>query len=194
MVFVPLGVRRPTPWAGFPFARPRFQMGASRPCWRWRYSYTALVIGLITEFASCGDVLEEIGRARNSQWRRFATHCATLWFICWLFLAGLSSSGSISAGCGLSFLLGVGVLVAIMGVWYTRFCVGTLATSWGSSCGDVFSVCTARDSLRSRMRLLQVDSNTVKAGVSSSTTLGNFGLGGCCVTVGGVCCTWRFTF
>ena len=65
------------------------------------------------------------------------------------------------------------------------FCVGTLATSWGSSCGAVFSVCTARDSLPSRMRLLRAVSNQVEAGVLSSTTLGIFGLGGCCVTLGG---------
>ena len=30
--------------------------------------------------------------------------------------------------------------------------------------------------------------------MSSSTTLGNFGLGGCCVTLGGGCCTWGVTF
>ena len=51
-----------------------------------------------------------------------------------------------------------------------------------------------RDSLRSRMRLLWADSSTVGAGVSSLTTLRNFGLGGCSVTLGGGCCTWGFTF
>ena len=44
------------------------------------------------------------------------------------------------------------------------------------------------------MRLLREDLSTVEAGVSSSTTLGNFGLGGCCVTLGGGCCTWGFAF
>ena len=169
-------------------------MCASGPCWRWRYSYTTPLIGSITEFASCGDVLEEIGQATNSRWRRFATPCATIWFICWLFLDGLSSLSSTSAGCGLSFMFGVGTVDAIVGVCYVRFCVGTLATLWFTSCGAVFLVCTAWDSLRSRMRLLREDLNTVEAGVSSSTTLGNFGLGGCCVTLGGGCCTWGFTF
>ena len=84
-----------------------------------------------------------------------------------------------SASCGLSFLFGVGTVDAIMGVWYARFCVGTLETLWFTSCGAVFLVCTARDSLRSRMRLLWADLNTVEAGVSSLTTLGNFGLRGC---------------
>ena len=191
MVFVPLGVRRPTPWASFPmlFARPRLQMCASGPCWRWQYSSTAPVIGSITEFALCSDVLEETGLTTNSRWRRFATPCATMWFICWVFLAGSSSSGSMSAGCGLSFLFGVGAVVAIVGVWYTRFCLGTLSTSWFSICGDVFSVCPARDSLRSQMRLLWSDSNTLEAGVLSLTTLGNLGLGGICVTLGGGCYT-----
>ena len=160
----------------------------------WRFSYTAPVIGSITEFPLCGDVLEDLGLATNSRWRRFATPCATMWFICWVFLVGSLSSGLMSAGCVLSFLFGVGEVVAIVGVWYTRFCVGTLATSWGSSCGAVFSVCTARDSLCSRMCLLQADSITVEADVLSSTTLGNFGLGGCCVTLGSGCCTWGFTF
>ena len=96
MVFVYLGVRRPKPWASLPrsFARPRFQICASGPCWRWQYSYTTPVIGSMTEFASCGDVLEEIGLATNSQWRRFATPCATMCFICWLFLAGSLSLDS----------------------------------------------------------------------------------------------------
>ena len=44
------------------------------------------------------------------------------------------------------------------------------------------------------MGLLRADSNTVEAGVSSLTTLGNFGMGGCCVTLGGGCCTRGFTF
>ena len=101
---------------------------------------------------------------------------------------------SMRAGCGLSFLFGVGALVAIVGAWYTCFCVGTLATSWGSSCSAVFSVCTVWDWLRSRMRLLWAYLSTVGAGVSSLTTLGNFCLGGCCVTLGGGCCTWGFTF
>ena len=181
MLFVPLGVRCPTPWASFPrsFVRPRFQMCASGPCWRWRYSYTAPVIGSITEFASCGNVLDEIGQAKKYRWRRFTTPCATMWFICWLFLAGLSSSGLMSAGCGLSFLFGVGTVDATVVVWYARFCVVTLATLWFTSCGAVFLVCTAWDLLRSRMRLLWEDLNTVEAGVLSSTTLGNFGLGGC---------------
>ena len=169
-------------------------MCASGPFWRWRYSYTAPVIGSITEFASCGDVMEEIVLATKSQWRRFATPCVTMWFIYWLFLAGLSSSVSMSAGCGLSFLFGVGTVDAIVGVWYTHFCVGTLATFWGSSCGAVFSVCTARDSLCIRMHLIRADSSMVEAGVSSLTTLGNFGLGGCCVTFGGGCCTCGSTF
>ena len=92
------------------------------------------------------------------------------------------------------FLFGVGAVVANVGVWYTRFCVGTLSTSWFSICGDIFSVCTAQDSLRSQMRLLQADSNTVEAGVSSLTAIGNFGVGGCFVTLGGGCCTWGLTF
>ena len=91
-------------------------------------------------------------------------------------------------------MFGVGTVVDMVGVWYTGFCVGTLATSCGSSFGAVFSVCTARDSLRSLMCLLRADSSTVEAGVLSSTTLGNFGLGGCCVTLGGGCCTWGFAF
>ena len=196
MVFVPLGVRRPTPWASFPrsFARPHFQMCASEPCWRWRYLYTAPVIGSITEFASGGDVMEEIVLATKSQWRRFATPCVTMWFICWVLLAGSLLLGSMSAGCRLSFLFGVGAVVANVGVWYTHICVGTLATFWGSSCGAVFSVCTARDSLCIRMHLIWAYSSMVEAGVSSSNTLGNFGLGGCCVTLGGGCCTWGFTF
>ena len=84
-----------------------------------------------------------------------------------------------SAGCELSILFEFGTVDAIVGVWYARFCVGTLATLWFTSCGAVFLVCTARDSLRSRMRLLWADSNTVEDGVSSLTTLGNFELGGC---------------
>ena len=99
-----------------------------------------------------------------------------------------------SAGCELSILFEFGTVDAIVGVWYARFCVGTLATLWFTSCGAVFLVCTARDSLRSQMRLLRADSNTVEAGVLSSTNLGNFGLGGCCVTLGGGCCTWGLTF
>ena len=55
-------------------------------------------------------------------------------------------------------------------------------------------MCTSQDSLRGRMQLLWADSSTMEAGVSSSTTLGNFGLGGCCVTLGCGCCTWEFTF
>ena len=194
MVSVPLGVRRPKPWASLPrsFARPRFQICASGPCWRWQYSYTAPVIGSITEFPLCGYVLEDIGLATISRWRRFATPCATMWFICWVFLVGSLSSGLMSAGCVLSFLFGVGEVVAIVGVWYTRFCVDTLATLWGSSFGAVFSVCTARDLLRGWMRLLQEYSNTVEAGVSSLTTVEFFGLGGCCVTLVGGCCTWGF--
>ena len=181
MVFVPLGVRCPTPWDSLPrsFAIPRFQMCASGPCWRWWYSYTAPVIGSITEFSSCGDVLEDIGQATNYRWRRFATPCATMWFICWLFLVGLLSSGSMSDSCGLSFLFGVVTVDAIVGVWYARFCVGTLATFWFTSRNAVFLVCTEQVLLRSRICLLQADSNTVEAGVLSSTTLGNFGLGGC---------------
>ena len=87
--------------------------------------------------------------------------------------------GLMSAGCGLLFLFGFGTVDAIVGVWYASFCVGTLATLWFTSCGAVFLVCTARNSLRRQMRLLREDSNTVEAGVSSSATLGNFGLGGC---------------
>ena len=83
--------------------------------------YTAPVIRSITEFALCGNVLEEIGLAMNSRWRRFATSCTTMWFICWVFLAGSLLSGSMSAGCGLSFLFGVGAVVAIVGVWYNFF-------------------------------------------------------------------------
>ena len=151
MVSVPLGVRRPTPWDSLSrlFARLRFQMCASGPCWKWQYLYTAPVIGLITEFALCGDVLEEIRLETNSRWRRFATPCATMWFVCWLFLAGSLLSVLMSASYGLSFIFGVGAVVSIVGVWYTRFCVVTLATLWCSSCGAVFSLCTARDSLRS---------------------------------------------
>ena len=84
-----------------------------------------------------------------------------------------------SAGCGLSFLFGVGTVDTIVGVWYVLFCVGTLETLCFTSCGAVFLVCTARDLLLIQMRLLWEDSNTVEAGVSSSNTLGNFGLGGC---------------
>ena len=94
--------------------------------------YTAPVIGSINEFALCGDVLEEIGLTTNSQWRRFTTPCATMWFICWVLLAGSSSSGLMSAGCGLSFLFGVEAVVAIVGVWYTRFLCGPPCNFMGS--------------------------------------------------------------